>query len=112
MDIKTNWTKEEFAAYTLIHASQTDCVTCDEEKEYLESRFDKEVIKKMYRELDHDNDYQRLQKIMHFIEGHSLTQDYLTNLLGQIQNVYESDGDYNPNQKNTFMYLKKLLVLN
>jgi|TARA_B110001469_G_C9549443_1_gene272625 hypothetical protein len=112
MDIKTNWTKEEFVAYTLIHASQTDCIICDEEIDYLESKFDSDIIKKMVKELDHDNDYQRLQKIMHFINHNKLTRIDLNNLLDEIKNVFESDGDFNPYQQNTFMYLKKILLLN
>ena len=46
MESVKNWTKEEFKAYMLIYASESDHTVSEEEKEMLESRLDQDLLKR------------------------------------------------------------------
>jgi len=63
MEKTKSWTQEEFKASLLIYASESDHTVTEEEKELLETGLDKELIKKISKEIKEDNDYQRLQKV-------------------------------------------------
>ena len=63
-DIKLSWTKDEFLAYLIIYAAQINQIETEEEKEFIKSRFDSKTLKKIYKEINSDNDYQRIQKVM------------------------------------------------
>ena len=69
MESVKNWTKEEFKAYMLIYASESDHTVSEEEKEMLESRLDQDLLKKIGKQIKDDNDYQRLQKVSAYIQG-------------------------------------------
>ena len=62
-----NWTKEEFKAYLLIYAAQTNFIEAEEELEFIESRFNKDVINKIRKEIKNINDYQKVQIIINYI---------------------------------------------
>ena len=67
--IKTgNWTQEEFKVYLLIYAAQTNFIETEEELEFIESRFNKDVINKIRKEIKNINDYQRVQIIIDYIK--------------------------------------------
>ena len=61
MTNKINFTEEEFKAYLLIYAAQTNFIESDEETEFIDSRFSKDIISKVRREINNLNDYQRIQ---------------------------------------------------
>ena len=50
-DIKLSWTKDEFLAYLIIYAAQINQIETEEEKEFIESRFDSKTLKKIYKEI-------------------------------------------------------------
>ena len=54
------WSKDEFLAYLLIYAAQINQIETEEEKEFIESRFDPKILKNIYKEINNDNDYQRI----------------------------------------------------
>ena len=58
--IKVSWTKDEFNAYILIYAAQTNFIETDEEKAFIESRINKTIIDKIHKENNcpsiHNND--------------------------------------------------------
>ena len=51
MESVKNWTKEEFKAYMLIYASESDHTVSEEEKEMLESRLDQDLLKKIGKQI-------------------------------------------------------------
>jgi uncharacterized protein (DUF1015 family) len=109
MDSVKNWTKEEFKAYMLIYASESDHTVAEAELELLEEKFDSRILKKMSSELKADNDYQRLQKIMSYIEINDCKQEELDALLSEIKEMYISDGNFDVMEQTTFRFLQKAL---
>jgi hypothetical protein len=61
-EVNVNWNKEEFKAYLLIYAANSNFLETEEEKELILSKVDADAYKKMHREYERDNDYQRLRE--------------------------------------------------
>ena len=103
-----SWTKDEFLAYLLIYAAQINQIETEEEKEFIESRFDSEILKKVYKEINSDNDYQRIQKVMVYTyQNNYLSQD-LDDLLKEIKELLECDGRFDATEQALYFYLKKI----
>ena len=106
-----NWTKEEFKAYLLIYAAQTNFIEAEEELEFIETRFNKDVINKIRKEIKDLNDYQRVQIIIDYIKFHDYSQNDLDNILLEIKELYKSDGVYDTLEKSIYFMLEKLLII-
>ena len=50
-NLKLSWTKVEFMAYLLIYAAQINQIETEEEKEFIGSRFDSKLLKKIYKQV-------------------------------------------------------------
>tara|TARA_B110000003_G_C16434713_1_gene451579 strand:+ start:222 stop:557 length:336 start_codon:yes stop_codon:yes gene_type:complete len=109
MESVKNWTKEEFKAYMLIYASESDHTVSEEEKEMLESRLDQDLLKKIGKQIKDDNDYQRLQKVSAYIQVNDYTKSELDVLLNEMKEMFMSDGDFDVMEQATFRFMKKML---
>ena len=111
-EVKLLWTYNEFKAYVLIYAAESNQVITEEEKDFIEDQFDSLIIKAMKKEFDNDNDYERIQKIMAFIEQNNLGRKDLDSLLNEVKSVYLSDGKFDVTEQTVFQALEKLFKLN
>ena len=110
-DIKLSWTKDEFLAYLIIYAAQINQIETEEEKEFIESRFDSKILKKVYKEINSDNDYQKIQKVMVYTyQNNYLSQD-LDDLLKEIKELLECDGRFDATEQALYYYLKKIFKI-
>ena len=110
-DIKLSWTKDEFLAYLIIYAAQINQIETEEEKEFIESRFDSKTLKKIYKEINSDNDYQRIQKVMVYTyQNNYLSQD-LDDLLHEIKELLLCDGRFDATEQSLYYYLKKIFKI-
>ncbi len=110
-EVKLTWTYNEFKAYLLIYAAESNQIITEEEKDFIETQFDTLVIKAIQNEIKDDNDYQRIQKIMAYIEQNNLSKTDLDELLQEINAVYQSDGKYDMKEKGVFQFLEKLFKI-
>ena len=106
--VSLSWSYTEFKAYLLLYAADTNQIITEEEKEYIDSQFDALLVKTMQKELDDDNDYERIQKIMAYIEQNHLTNKDLDGLLKEVEEIYKSDGEYDSMEKTMYHLLEKL----
>ena len=74
--IKSSWTKEQFKAYLMVYAAQSDQIETEEEKDHLESHFDELLLKEIKKEINKDNDFSRIQKIMSHIKENNYSAKY------------------------------------
>ena len=110
-DVKLSWTRDEFIAYLLIYAAQINQIETEEEKEFIESRFDSKTLNKIYKEINSDNDYQRIQKVMVYTyQNNYLSQD-LENLLKEIKELLLCDGKFDVTEQALYHYLKKIFKI-
>lgn len=107
--ITTDWTREEFKAYLLLYAANANFFESEEEKETILSMVDSLIYKRIHKELDHDNDYQSIQKILHNIEKFNYSKDFLDVLIEDIQRVFDANGEHDILEDNMLIALKKLL---
>lgn len=108
--INQTWTKEEFKAYLLIYASQSNQLETEDQKEFISSKFDEAVLKNIYREIKNDNDYDRIQKILGYLKQHECTEKDIENLLYETRALYKSDGTFDSVEQSVFGFLEKLLI--
>ena len=110
-DLKISWTKNEFIAYLLIYAAQANQIETKEEKEFIESRFDLKMLKNIYKEINSDNDYTRIQKVMVYTyQNNYLSQD-LDILLKEIKELLICDGRFDATEQALYYYLKKIFKI-
>ena len=107
-----NWTKEEFKAFLLLYAAQTNFFETQEEIEFIESRFPNEIINKIRKEINKLNDYQKSEIIVNQIKSNKYVQSDLDNILLEIKELYKSDGVFDSLEQAIFSMLKKLLKVN
>ena len=106
--LNPTWSYDQFKAYLLIFAAESNQIITEEEKDYIESQFDILLIKTVQKEINRDNDFQRIQKIMAYIEQNNLSKPDLDELLKEIQTVYQSDGKFDSVERGVFQFLEKL----
>ena len=110
-NLKLSWTKVEFMAYLLIYAAQINQIETEEEKEFIESRFDSEILKKVYKEINSDNDYQRIQKVMVYTYQENYLSQDLDNLLKEIKELLLCDGKFDVTEQALYHYLQKIFKI-
>ena len=109
--VNLTWSYNEFKAYLLIYAAESNNIITEEEKDFIEAQFDTLVIKTMQKEIKGDNDYHRIQKIMAYIEQNNLSKTDLDDLLKEIHNIYQSDGKFDLVEQGVFQLLEKLFKM-
>ena len=106
--VKLTWSYNEFKAYLLLFAAESNQVITEEEIDFIETQFDAVLIKTVQKEINKDNDFQRIQKIMAYIEQNNLSKKDLDELLKEIHTVYQSDGTFDSVEQGVFQCLEKL----
>ena len=107
-----NWTKEEFKAFLLLYAAQTNFFETQEEIEFIESRFPNEIIDRIRKEIDKLNDYEKSKIIVNQIKSNEYTQSDLDTILVEIKELYKSDGKFDSLEQSIFSMLNRLLKIN
>ena len=107
-----NWTKEEFKAFLLLYAAQTNFVETQEEIDFIESRFPSEIIDKIRKEINKLNDYEKSKIIVSQIQSNEYAQSDLDEILVEIKELYKSDGVFDPVEQSIFSMLNRLLKIN
>ena len=110
-DNRIPWSKDEFLAYLLIYAAQINQIETEEEKEFIESRFDSKTLKKIYKEINSDNDYHRIQKVMVYTYQQNYLSQDLDNLLKEIKELLLCDGKFDATEQALYHYLKKIFKI-
>ena len=109
--VNSTWSYDQFKTYLLIFAAESNQIITKEEKDYIEAQFDSLLIKTVQKEINKDNDFQRIQKIMAYIEQNNLSKTDLDELLKEIHTVYQSDGKFDAVEQGVFQFLEKLFKI-
>ena len=106
-NFETNWNKKEFKAYVLLHCSQADFEESNAERGLIVGKVGKDNYNHIHEELEKDNDYTRVQKII--AAANRLDYNRET-LLKDMKEVFFADGDFDAIEKGMFLMLKRVLV--
>lgn len=107
--LTSQWTQKELKAYILLYAANSNQNVSEEEREFIESKFDKTTLTKMSKELQNDNDYQRLQKILKSITHFNYTSSDIDKLLEEVKFISMTDGAVDVVERSTHSFLTKIL---
>ena len=110
-NLELTWTKDEFMAYMLIYAAQINQIETEEEKELIKSRFNDQTLKRVYKEINADNDYQRIQKVMVYTYQNNYTSQDLDDLLKKIKELLLCDGKFDSTEQSLYSHLKKIFKI-
>ena len=110
-NIRISWSKDEFIAYLLIYAAQINQIETEEEKEFIASKIDAQILKNIYKEINNDNDYQRIQKVMVYTYQENYLNQDLDNLLREIKALLLCDGKFDATEQALYHYLKKIFKI-
>jgi len=105
----TDWSKEEFIAYLLLYAARAHYLETSQEKEIIHSKLIQESYKKIFRELEKDNDFQSLEKILSNVKKYNYTKSNVDLLIREIKMLFLMDGDCSAMERSMFVGLKRLL---
>ncbi len=108
----TNWNRNEFKAYVLLYAANCDHIENRQEREYILSKVDKKTYENIHYELDADNDYQSIQKIISNIDQFEYSENELQRLTAEIMELFLADDKLDTVEQCIFMMLKKILRKN
>ncbi len=109
MTDKLNWTREDFKAYLMMHCANADYIETASEKELILSKIDSNTYKKIHKEFEGDNDYQRLQKIAKSAKFFGYNKSNANVLLDNMKKLFFHDLDMNILEENMFRGLKHIL---
>ena len=107
--IETSWTKEEFQAYVLLYVAHSDYVLKEREKGLILKKVDRESYRNVIEELQGDNDYQSIQKILSSLKKHEYSDADIDMLFQDIKAVFLADETFSRIEQNLFLGLKRVL---
>ena len=109
-NVTTDWTRPEFKAYLLSYAANANYIESEAEKKVILSYVSEVEYFKIHKELDSDNDYQSIQKILFNIDKYNYSKDELEVLIADIKNLFDSDGDFDILEDNMLHALQRLIT--
>jgi hypothetical protein len=105
-NFNTTWNKKEFKAYVLLYCSQADFSESNAERGVIVEKVGKHNFNDIHEEIDNDNDYTRIQKIM----AANKRLDYNhEKLIADMKEVFFADGNFEAVEENLFLMLKRIL---
>lgn len=108
-EIATNWTNEEFKAYVLLYAARCDYEESDDEMKIVHALINEGSFHKIHKEIEHDNDFVSMQKIMFNLDKFHYTKDDADLLLNEIRELFMSGHNFNILENNMLLCLSRIL---
>jgi hypothetical protein len=107
--MKANWTKEEFRAYVMLYAAQSNFIETEEESKYILSKVSESLFNSIHTEIVHDSDPHCRIKITNYLADNDYAVSDKEMLLKDIKNVFFADGSVDILERNVFLFLKKII---
>ena len=107
--IATNLDFDEFLALLLIYASHADLDFSESEKEMIINRVSQEVFEEVYELFNGLTDYQALNLILSYKEIYFATEKEKNNLVKELTEIFNADGEFSPLEKELLQFLDRLM---
>ncbi len=109
MQKPSTWTKDELLAYILMYVSNSNSNESVKETNYILTRVDANVFKRVSAQFENDSDYQIVQNIIKGVNKHDYYRNDLADLFADIKLMAFADGRYDTMEKMIYNNLKKIL---
>lgn len=93
IDHSDNWTQDDLKAYVLLYAARSNHFETEVEKEVIMEKVSKDTYVHIHREIEHDNDYQSIQKITKNLDRFNYSKSDIKNLMSEVQELFLADGE-------------------
>ncbi len=110
VDIKINWSVNEFQAYILLYCSKSNFFGKEQELAIIKEFVNDKQLFNLKREFNKDSQYIRIGKIIKAAELLELSSAERNQLLEKVKSLFLVDGHYDIFEKKLMKELNKLLV--
>ena len=108
-ELTCDWTKEELKAYILLYAAQTHYHETSEDREKIISLVSADTYRKIHKEIDKDNDFQSIEKILCNIKKFNYTHNDIDSLINEIKELFIADDEIDHLEEYLLLVLKRVL---
>ena len=92
----------------MLYAASGDMHITEDEKELIISKLVGNDFLSIRNELERDNDYKRIQKILFNLEKFNCSKEECESMLKDMKDVFMADGKFDSMERSMFLAIKKL----
>lgn len=104
-----DFTKEEFFAYLLLYAAETDSIISSEEREYILGKVPEETYSHIYKIFMKDTDAERIDRIVDNVKRGNYSQATPYDLVSEIKKTMTIDGELDAVETIFLIGIRRLL---
>ncbi len=108
--IEPEWTRAELKTYVLLFCANANYEESREEIALIRSKVGNRRFERIHWTFDHDNDFERIQKIRANIKALGYSKKEIDQLFREILEVFFVDGEYDVLEQNVYKGLKQILA--
>ncbi|MBI1287650.1 MAG: hypothetical protein GC178_08740 [Flavobacteriales bacterium] len=105
-----HWSYNEFLAFVLVYAANSDQQVVSKELDFLYNRFDVDLVNRMQKEFNDLSDSQCVDRLLMYKESYVSDKVALDKLLEDVSAVYLADGKMVSEEKMALMMLRRILA--
>jgi len=105
-----DWSLEEFKAYLYIYCTFADHMQVVAERNYAIEKVGLEEFKKMHEEIEKDTDDKSINMIRKFVKNNKLSEEFVNELLKEIEGIFLSDGQFHKLERRLFGSLQHIFA--
>ncbi len=107
--MNNTWNQNEFLAFSLLYAAHVDIEFSEEERAKIKLLIDDETYDQLYKTFIEMSDYKALETILSYKGLYFPTPARKSELLDQMKQLFEVDGDFSIMEKELLLFLGKLM---
>lgn len=104
-----DFTKEEFFAYLLLYAAETDSVVSPDEREYILGKVPEEIYSQVHKVFLKDSDAERIDRIVDNVKRGNYDQATPYDLIKEIKKTMTIDGELDAVETIFLIGIRRLL---
>ena len=106
---ETTWTRDELNAYILLFCAHADFVESEDELLFIKDKMKTGDFERIHDEFEADNDFVNTEKIRAAISRLNYTTEDKSALLGDIKELFLTDGEFSILEENLILGLRHIL---
>ena len=105
----TNWTYEEFLAFTMLYAASADMNISEEEEALIKQKLNDTQYQEIKSAFDSSNDATIIDTILSYHDQYFSTDEDREKLLAEMRKVFEADDQYSVMERNLMKLFKHII---
>lgn len=109
MKLNNTFSKDDLRGFILLFCASADFKVSQLEFEYIESKIGASSCNNLYKEMCESNDYQIINKILHYKKALNFSNEDKNTLFGEVCEMFRTDSSKYNLKHNFFRGLKRIL---